>query len=281
MKKIKNGCFTGERALFSECEAEILNSVFEDGESPLKESKDIYLENCIFKWKYPLWYSENINMKGGVLKDTARAGIWYTKNIKMTDTLIQAPKTFRRSCNIELCHIDMPNAEETLWDCKAVKMTNVSATGDYFALNISDCDIDSLVLTGNYSFDGAKNVTVRNSRLISKDAFWNSSDVTVYDSVISGEYLGWNSKNLTLVNCTLESHQALCYAENLVLKNCVIMNTDLAFEYSTVRADLKGYIDSIKNPLGGVIRAEKIGEIIMEPDKIDTEKTVISKGGSL
>ena len=47
MKKIKNGYFTGERALFSECGAEILSSVFENGESPLKESRDIYLENCI------------------------------------------------------------------------------------------------------------------------------------------------------------------------------------------------------------------------------------------
>lgn len=281
MKKIKNGYFTGERALFSECGAEILSSVFENGESPLKESRDIYLENCIFKWKYPLWYSENIVLKGGAFTDTARAGVWYTKNIEMADTLIEAPKTFRRSEKIALCGIQMPNAEETLWECKDVNIKNLSAKGDYFALNISDADIDSLVLTGNYPFDGAKNLTIRNSRLLSKDAFWNTSDVTVYDSFISGEYLGWNSKNLTLINCTLESHQALCYAENLVLINCRIMNTDLAFEYSTLKADLKGYIDSIKNPLGGSIKAEKIGEIIMEEDKVDPEKTVISEVGSL
>lgn len=54
---------------------------------------------------------------------------------------------------------------------------------------------------------------IRNSTLLSKDAFWNSENVTVYDSFISGEYLGWNAKNLTLVNCTIESLQGLCYIE--------------------------------------------------------------------
>lgn len=35
---------------------------------------------------------------------------------------------------------------------------------------------------------------LKNSRLLSKDAFWNSGNVTVRDSFISGEYLGWNAK---------------------------------------------------------------------------------------
>jgi hypothetical protein len=61
------------------------------------------------------------------------------------------------------------------------------------------------MLYSNYSFDGAKNVEIHNSKLLSKDAFWNSDNITVYDSFISGEYLGWNTKKLTLINCTAES----------------------------------------------------------------------------
>ena len=134
-------------------------------------------------------------------------------------------------------------------------------------------DIDGLELDGNYSFDGAKNIRIKNSRLLSKDAFWNSESITAENCYISGEYLGWNSKNLTLINCTIESLQGLCLCENLTLINCRLVNTALAFEYSTVNADIIGTVDSIKNPLGGVIKCDGIGELIMEDDKVDVSKT--------
>ena len=111
--------------------------------------------------------------------------------------------------------------------------------------------------------------------MLSKDAFWNSENVTVYDSFISGEYLGWNAKNLTLINCTIESNQGMCYIDNLVMKNCRLLNTTLAFEYSTVDAEIQNTIDSVLNPSGGSIRAEGIRELILEDDKVDVAKTVI------
>ena len=151
----------------------------------------------------------------------------------------------------------------------------MTAKGDYFAMNSADMDIDRLVLYGNYSFDGAKNTRIRHSRLLSKDAFWNSENVTVTDSFISGEYLGWNAKNLTLVNCTVESLQGMCYIDNLVMKNCKLINTTLAFEYSTVEADITGKIDSVLNPSGGSITADRIDRLTIEKDKVDPEKTII------
>jgi len=39
--------------------------------------------------------------------------------------------------------------------------------------------------------------------------------------------------------------------------------------------DINGKIDSVFNPSAGVIKAEKIGELIMDKDKIDPEKTNI------
>ena len=99
--------------------------------------------------------------------------------------------------------------------------------------------------------------------------------MTVYDSFISGEYLGWNAKNLTLINCTIESLQGMCYIDNLVMKNCKLLNTTLAFEYSTVDAEVAGKIDSVMNPFGGVIQADSIDEQIIERDKVDPAKTRI------
>ncbi len=266
---------TGERALFQGENLTILDSIFDAGESPLKESNNITLRGSMFKWKYPLWYSKNVKATDCTWFDMARAGVWYTNDILVEDSVIEAPKNFRRSKNITLKQVTLPNAEETLWNCENVTMEHVSANGHYFAMNSENMKISDFTLTGNYSFDGAKNVEIHNAKLLSKDAFWNSENITVYDSFISGEYLGWNAKKLTLVNCTVESLQGMCYIDNLVMKNCKLLNTTLAFEYSTVEAQINGTIESVMNPTAGTIKADHINKLILEKDKIDTEKVKI------
>ena len=114
---------------------------------------------------------------------------------------------------------------------------------------------------------------IHNSKLLSKDAFWNTDNVTVYDSFISGEYLGWNAKNLTLINCTIESLQGMCYIDNLVMKNCKLINTTLAFEYSTVDAEISSNITSVLNPTSGTIIADHIDTLILEKDRVDVTRT--------
>ena len=279
MKEYQYESFYGERALFNSRGLKIINSTFSDGESPLKESEDIWLLDSIFKWKYPMWYCENIFCQNVTLLETARSGIWYTRNIEIIDSVIEAPKTFRRAEGIKLKKVSMPNAMETLWNCKNVEMTNVTAKGDYFAMNTVDIKVDNLVLHGNYGFDGGKNIEVYNSKLISKDCFWNCENVYVKDSLIMGEYLGWNSKNVTFENCTIESLQGLCYMDNVKLINCTLMNTNLAFEFSTVDAEVVSNIISVTNPISGVIKARKIDDIILDPSLVKPKKTKIIVGG--
>lgn len=270
---------TGERALFMSRGLTIYDTIFDDGESPLKESRDIELYNCMFKWKYPLWYCRDIRVHDCQWFEMARAGVWYTDHMTVDRAVIEAPKNFRRCRDLTLVNVDMPNAAETLWHCDGVELRNVSVKGDYFAMDTENITADNLRLVGNYGFDGAKNVTVTNSRMLTKDAFWNSENVTVRDSFISGEYLGWNSKSLTFENCAIESLQGLCYIENLTMRNCKLLNTTLAFEYSTVEADIVGNIDSVINPTSGYIRADSIGELILERDKVDPSKTCIKVRG--
>mgnify|MGYP004643007817 FL=1 len=274
-REINQQYLTGERALFQARNAKITVSTFADGESPLKESADIELYQCMFRWKYPLWYSRNITLTDCTLFNTARAGIWYTDDLSMENCAVEAHKTFRRCHRLELRNVTMPDAAETLWSCEDVKLRSVMAKGDYFGMNSRNIEAEGFQLYGNYPFDGGRNIVIRNSRLLSKDAFWNCRNVEICDSFISGEYLGWNSENLTFVNCTIESLQGLCYAKNVTLRNCVLLNTTLAFEYSTVDAEINGSIDSVKNPIYGRITADSIGELIMEPDKADPSRTVI------
>ncbi len=276
MKEIKRQFLTGERSLFLGKDLYIEDTTFGDGESPLKEAQDITLENVMFKWKYPLWYCKNIKVNNSYWFEMARSGIWYTDNISMTNTVVEAPKNFRRASNIYLENVQFPNAAEMLWSCRDIKMKDVTAKGDYFAMNSKNIEADNLTLVGNYAFDGSSNITVRNSKMLSKDAFWNTENATVYDSTILGEYLGWNSKKLTFINCTIESLQGLCYIDNLVMKNCKLINTTLAFEYcSNIDAEITGKIDSVLNPTSGTIKADYIDELIIEKDKIDPSKTRI------
>lgn len=276
MENIKQQFLTGERALFQSNGINIEDSIFADGESPLKESKNVNIQQSIFKWKYPLWYCQNVNVTHSTLLETARSGIWYTNKIQIQDSIIEAPKTFRRSNHILLKNVDMPLAQESFWNCTNIQLDHVTARGDYFGFNSQDIVVDHLNITGNYCFDGCKNIVIRNSKLVSKDAFWNCENVTVYDSVIIGEYLAWNTKNITFVNCTIESLQGLCYIENLKMENCKLMNTTLAFEYcSNIDADIISHIDSVMNPISGTIKALSIGELILDKTKINPNQTNI------
>lgn len=278
MKEINQQYLTGERAMFQAQDCHIVYCTFAEGESPLKESSNLKIENTLFKWKYPLWYCKNVTIKNSTLFDMARAGIWYTDNISVSDTIIEAPKNFRRAKGIKLFNVDMPNAAETLWNCEDIEMDRVVAKGDYFAMNSKKIVARNFDLIGNYSFDGCSDVEIHNARMLSKDSFWNAENVTVYDSFISGEYLGWNSKNITLVNCTIESLQGMCYIDNLVMRNCRLLNTNLAFEYSQADVEIVGAVDSVFNPKGGVIRADRIGELIMDGRKVKIDQTKIEAG---
>lgn len=277
MKKISQGLYVGERALYHTVDTEIENATFADGESPLKESRNLQLDHCIFKWKYPLWYCQHIVVENTSFLETARSGIWYTQDITMRHCAIEAPKTFRRASHIVLEDVSLPNAQETLWNCDHIQLSKVNAQGDYFGLNAQNVVIHDFHLTGNYAFDGGKNIEIHHAVMLSKDSFWNCENVTVYDSTIVGEYLGWNSKNITFVRCTIDSTQGMCYMENVKLVHCKLLNTNLAFEFCTVDAYIDSEIDSVKNPIAGKIYAKKIHELILDPDYIDPNQTEITE----
>ena len=275
MKETYQGTFMEERALFQAQEICVTDSVFDIGESPLKHSRNTETAGTIFKGKYPLWYSCGVTVHDSTFAEGARAALWYTDDILIRDTLYAAPKGIRRCNRVTLQNVNFTDAPETLWSCRDVRIRNVTVRGDYLAKDCENMEIDGLTLDGKYSFDGCKNITIRNSVIMGRDAFWNCENITAENCRISGAYLGWNTKNLTLINCTVESLQGMCYIENLVLKHCTLLHTTLAFEYSTVDAEICGSIDSVLNPCGGVIRADSIGELTLDPQQVDVSRTKI------
>ena len=51
-KQIHQEFLTGERALIASNDLDIYDTIFDDGESPLKESHGISLTGCFYRWKY-------------------------------------------------------------------------------------------------------------------------------------------------------------------------------------------------------------------------------------
>lgn len=266
METIQNKEFGGERPLFASSDLLLDNVTIHAGESALKECKNITAVNCRFEGKYPFWHVDGFVIKNSLFTPGARAALWYSDNLDMSDTLVEAPKMFREMNNLKLRNVRIPDAQETMWHVHNVNLRNVEvANADYLFMHSSDIDIDNYRQQGNYSFQYCKNVVIRNAVIDSKDAFWMTDNVTLIDCKLTGEYLGWHSHNLHIIRCSISGTQPLCYCHDLVMEDCTMApDCDLAFEESTLNAKVNGNITSVKNPTSGRIEADSIGEIIID-----------------
>lgn len=266
METIINKEFGGERPLFGDRNLRLENVKIHAGESALKCTANIEAINCTFEGKYPFWHTDGFKVEHCLFTPGARAALWYSRNLEMSDTLVEAPKMFREMDGIKLRNVVIPDAEETLWHCSNVDAKNVEVDkADYLFMHSHHIRIDGWKQHGNYSFQYCSDVEIRNAVIFSKDAFWGTENVTVYDSEIDGEYLGWHSKRLHLVRCHINGTQPLCYAKDLILEDCTFgPECDLSFEDAEVNATVNSDIVSIKNPAKGKIIAKKVGEIIID-----------------
>jgi len=275
---IENEQFDEERALYNLTNALVRDCIFAgpaDGESVLKEARDVALDNCSFSLRYPLWHVNGFKMHDSRMDEKTRAAIWYAENGKITESDLGGIKAVRECKNITLydCNID---SQEFGWKCDGISLTDCKIASEYLFFDSRNVKLDHVQMKGKYSFQYMENLTISNCFLNTKDAFWHSKNVTVVDSVVKGEYLGWFSDGLTLINCKIIGTQPLCYCKDLKLINCTMEGTDLSFEYSDVQADVQGHIHSVKNPRSGIITADSVGEIIMEDAVMEcTGKVVI------
>ncbi len=281
MELIKNAEFGGERPLFASRNLRLEDVVIREGESAIKECENIQAHHCRFEGNYPFWHVHGFEISDCYFDKGGRSALWYSDHLKMTDTVIDAPKMFREMNEIDLSNVTMNDADEVFWRCHDIKARNLTLHGGTYPFMFSEnIYVDGLQSDSKYVFQYVKNVEIHNARIQTKDAFWEVEDVTVYDSELNGEYLGWHSKNLRLVNCHITGEQPLCYAENLILENCTFgADCDRAFEYSTLRADIRGAITNIKNPISGLIVADEIGSVTLDENikapadcKISTRK---------
>ena len=258
-----------ERALYGLNGAEVVRCKFEgpaDGESALKECRNVHLTDCDLKLRYPLWHVSGGSLTDCRMTDTCRAALWYDDNLTIRNCDLGGIKALRECHDITL-EGGSGVSTEFGWMCHDLKVRDFALTSEYPFLHTTDSEFDGFRLKGKYSFQYAKNLVFRNCVLDTKDAFWHAENITVYDSVVKGEYLAWYSTNLRLVRCKISGTQPLCYCKGLILEDCTMEGCDLSFENSEVTATVSGHIDSVKNPASGSIAADTIGEIIIDEFK--------------
>lgn len=269
MKIIKDQEFGGERPLYTLHDARLENVTIHVGESSIKESGNIEAEDCTFEGKYVFWECRGFKTTNCLYRESARSSLWYSQDGTLVNCRVEAPKMFRRMNGIHIEGCTFTNAQETLWDCDDVVIKNSRIeNADYLGMHTNNVRIENYHQEGNYSFQYSKNVEIKNALLNSKDAFWECENVTLIDCEINGEYLGWYSKNLRLIRCHITGEQPLCYCENLYMEDCTMgEDANLAFEYSTIQARIKGKVHSIKNPTSGNIEVDSVGEIIIDENQ--------------
>ena len=262
---IENLTYGEERALYNSENLHLVSCRFdgeEDGESALKESDNILVEDCYFNLRYPFWHDKDVTIACSNMSENCRAPLWYSKNIRLEKNKMNGTKALRECENVEITD-SVIVSDEFGWSTMNINAKNTQFAGEYFMLRARDITLENISQSGKYSFQYIENAVLENCTLNTKDAFWHAKNVVLKNCTIRGEYFAWYSENLTLENCKIIGTQPLCYCKDLVLDNCEMIDADLSFEKSHVVAKLKGSILSIKNPLSGKITVPTCGEIIL------------------
>ena len=107
MEKIIGQEFGGERPLYRKKDLYLEDVTIHAGESALKETGNITAVHCRFEGKYPFWECDGFVIRDCLFTVGARSALWYSRGCEMYDSLIDAPKMFRRTKGIKLRNVQI------------------------------------------------------------------------------------------------------------------------------------------------------------------------------
>lgn len=275
MKIIENMTFGEERALYNSNSIILKNCSFdgeEDGESALKESRNIQVEGCYYNLRYPFWHDTGLEISNTEMTELCRAALWYSADIRINNSKLHGIKALRECSYVTMNNCDIISPEFG-WSVNSITMNDCNVKSEYFMMRSCGLNFSGVTLNGKYSFQYIKDSVFENCELNTKDAFWHAENITIRNSIVRGEYLAWYSENITFENCKITGTQPLCYCKGLKLINCEMIDTDLCFEKSDVEAYITTPVISIKNPRSGNISVPEVGEIIRDDESSKAEIT--------
>ena len=195
MHEVRQALLTGERAEFQASGKRYIDTIFDDGESPLKHAHDIELKSSSFKWKYPLWYCSDILAKDCTWFEMARAGVWYTNTIRV---------------------------EDCIWNCENVTVRDSFISGEYLAWNSRNVTFENCTIESLQGLCYVDNLVLRNCRLINTTLAFEYSNVdadihSTIDSVFnpsSGTIRADVIKELTLDPMKIDPNKVTIITDN-------------------------------------------------------------------
>ncbi len=265
MTEIINETKDEERAYYGLSDATVRNVTVDgpaDGESAFKECQSISVSDSVFNLRYPFWHNNELKLENCRFGEGCRAPLWYTVDCNISGCRFEGVKALRECSDVTASGSTFLS-QEFGWMSQNLTFDNCEFESAYFLFNSSNIKLKDCRLKGKYSFQYTTDLTLENCTLDTKDAFWHCTGAVIRNCTVKGEYLAWYSDSLTFIDCKIIGTQPFCYCTNLKLVNCEMIDTDLAFEYSEVDADIKGSILSVKNPEFGKIVADSYGEIIL------------------
>ena len=198
-KQINNQIFDEERALYNLVDTEVVDCTFAgpaDGESALKECRNIAVKNCAFSLRYPLWHVKGFLVENSSFDERARAAVWYGENGAFKNCTCNGIKILR-----ECQHILMEGCEsispEFGWKCADVTMRDSKVTAEYIFFDSRDITLENFELKGKYQLDAAKKVIVF---------------TFMYDKVPLNTFVAYEAQNLNIV---FEADRLLEFIKNV------------------------------------------------------------------
>lgn len=186
---IESKTFDMERALYNSDGLLLKSCRFDgpaDGESALKESRNVELENCFFNLRYPFWHDDGVKITDAEMTEMCRAAIWYSRNMEIAHSKLYGIKALRECANIKMRGCDVVSPEFG-WSVHGMEMLDTTVQGEYFMMRSDNLRFDNVTLKGKYSFQYIENSEFDNCNFDTKDAFWHAKNVTVRNSTVKGE----------------------------------------------------------------------------------------------
>ncbi len=140
MNLIENQTFDQERALYGSDGLIVRNCSFTgpaDGESALKERRNIRVADCFCNLRYPFWHNTNLEIKNCEMTELCRAALWYAGDVTITGSNLHGIKALRECANVRLSGCDIVSPEFG-WSVRGVEMTGCTARSEYFMMRSTD-----------------------------------------------------------------------------------------------------------------------------------------------
>ena len=148
--RIENKQYDEERALYNLKDTQLTNCVFAgpaDGESALKEARNVALSGCDFSLRYPLWHVEGFSLDNCSMDEKTRAAIWYSRNGNIHNSNLGGIKALRECQNIAISGSKIYSLEFG-WKCDGVTLEDSQIHAEYLFLDSRNIRLDRVQMSG-------------------------------------------------------------------------------------------------------------------------------------